>query len=63
MVRKDITEKVTSGQRSKRDKALVLWLTERRVAMQRETKVPWAGTMLMPKEAERNSWEASVTEN
>lgn len=32
-VRKGVTEKVTSGQRPKSDEALVLWLSEGRVAM------------------------------
>lgn len=40
-VRKGVTEKVTSGQRPKSDAVLVLWLSEGRVAMYRETKVPW----------------------
>lgn len=55
VVRKGITEKVTSEQRSERDKALVLWLSERRVAILREMKVPWVGTMLMPKEQQRGT--------
>lgn len=37
---KGTNEKVTSGQRPKRDEALVLWLSGGRVATHREMKVP-----------------------
>lgn len=55
VVQKGVTEKVTSGQRSKRDKVFILWLSERRVATQREMKEPWAGMMLMPEEQQRGT--------